>query len=136
MDVADIGTSMDYKRPCKLRCSYRGIDIRHLQTKAGVWELVVQAQFVKVKGSSAAVRKAQGIFLNSGVVLDVESEDIEVSVGDHLRIGAPPLLMTYVVASIDRNRIVCCVDVTDENEEPIYVPLKEANLLYNKYIRY
>jgi hypothetical protein len=82
IEIAD--SNLEYKRPSKLRCSYRGVDIRHLQTKSGVWELVVQARFVKVKGRSTAVRKAQEVFLNHGVVSDIESEDIEVSVGDHI----------------------------------------------------
>jgi hypothetical protein len=123
-------------RPSKLRCSYRGIDIRHLQTKSGVWELVVQARFVKVKGSSFAVRKAHGIFLNNGIVSDVESEDIEVSVNDYIRIVNPPNLHTYYTESIDSNGVVCCKDVTDDDQEPIFMSLKEANTLYNKYIRY
>lgn len=134
IDPADV--DVGYERPSKLRCSYRGIDFRHLQTQSGVWELVVQARFVKLKGSSLAVRKAQSIFLNDGVASDVESEDIEVSEGDYIRIGVPPHLNTYVVDSIDCNGLVCCKDVTDDNEEPIYMSLKEANLQYNKYIRY
>jgi hypothetical protein len=107
-----------------------------LQSKTGVWELVVQARFVKLKGCSLAVRKAQGLFLNDGISSDVESEDIEAAVGDYIRIGAPPHLNTYVVESIDSNGLVCCKDATDENDEPIYMSLKEANLQYNKYIRY
>jgi hypothetical protein len=123
-------------RPSKLRCSFRGVDICHVQSRSGVWELVVQARFVKVRGSSLAVRKAQGMFLNNDVPSDVESEDIEVSVGEYIRIGVPPNLNTYVVVSIDNNGIVCCADASDENTAPIYMPLKKANFLYNKYIRY
>jgi hypothetical protein len=126
-----------YERPTKLRCSYRGVDFRHMQGKNGVWELVVQARFLKLKGRSAAVRKAQSLFLNpEGIVSDVESEDIEVNVGDYIRIGTPPNLNTYVVDSIDQNGVVCCKDVTECNDEPIYMSLKEANSQYNKYIRY
>jgi hypothetical protein len=88
---------------------------------------VVQAHFVKVKGSSVVVRKAQGIFLNTGVVSDVESDDIEVSVGSHIQIGNPPHLMTYVVDSIDGNGVVCCMDATVDTEEPIHMSMKEAN---------
>jgi hypothetical protein len=124
------------KRPCKLRCSYRGVDIRHLQTKNGVWELIVQARFVKVKGCALSVRKAQGLFLNQGVVSDVESEDIEVSVGEFIRIGVPPNLNTYEIESIDENGVVCCRDATDNSGDPVFMSLKEANALYNKYIRY
>jgi hypothetical protein len=129
-------TDLAYQRPSKLRCSYRGLDIRHLQSKSGVWELVVQARFVKVHGSSLAVRKAQGMFLNTGEISDVDSEDLEVSVGEYLRIGVPPHLHTYIVDSIDSNGVVCCKDATDENEEPIFMSLNEANYIYNKYIRY
>jgi hypothetical protein len=134
--IDDANADVDYKRPTKLRCSYRGVDIRHLQTKNGVWELVVQARFVKVKASSVAVRKAQCAFLRDGVISDVESEDLEVSAGEFIRIGVPPNLHTYFVDSIDSNGVVCCKDATDENEPPVYMSLKEANTLYNKYIRY
>lgn len=134
IDLAD--SEIDYERPSKLRCSYRGVDIRHLQTKSGVWELVVQARFVKLKGGSIAVRKAQAMFLNNAVVSDVESEDLEVSIGDYLRIGVEPNLNTYVVESIDAKGIVCCRDATDDHEQPIYMTLKEANYQYNKYTRY
>jgi hypothetical protein len=125
-----------WKRPAKIRCSYRGVDIRHNQTQSGVWKLVVQARFVKLRGSSAAVRKAQCVFFNKGVVSDVESEDIKISVGDCIRIGAPPRLLTYIVDSIDQNGIVCCKDVSNDTVEPVYMSLKEANKQYNKYIRY
>jgi hypothetical protein len=130
IDVADVDL-LEYKRSCKLRCSYRGVDLRHMQSKSKIWELVVHARFAKVKGSSLAVRKAQGIFLNDGAALDVESGDI----GDYLRIGVPPHLNTYVLDSIN-NDVVCCKNVTDENDTPIFMLLQEANLQYNKYISY
>jgi hypothetical protein len=76
------------------------------------------------------------LFLNAGVVSDVESEDLEVSIGEYIRVGEPPNLNTYVVESIDSNGVVCCRDATDDNEDPIYMSLKEANRRYNKYIRY
>jgi hypothetical protein len=111
-----------------------------MQTKSGLWELVVQAKFVKVRGNStgSAARKAQGIFLNVGALAasDVESEDIEVGVGDYIRIGDPPALLLYEVESIDSNGVVCCKDATDSSHDRVHMSLKEANELYNKYIRY
>jgi hypothetical protein len=125
-----------YRRPCKLRCSYRRVNMRHLKTKRGVWELMVQAQFVKVKGGLLAVRKAQGMFLNDGAVSDVESEDISVGVGDCICIGNYLELFTDVVDSIDENGVVCYKEVTNDTGEAVYISLEEANERYNKYIRY
>jgi hypothetical protein len=70
------------------------------------------------------------------VVSDVESEDISVSVGDYIRIGTHPDLITYIIDSIDENGVVCCKDATDDSYEPVFLSLGEANALYNKYIRY
>jgi hypothetical protein len=42
-------------------------------------------------------------------------------------VGTPPNLNTYVVDSIDKQGVVCCKDVTECNDEPIYMSLKEAN---------
>jgi hypothetical protein len=123
-------------RPKRLRCSYRGLDIRHIQSKNGMWELAVQVRFVKVKGDAPAVAKAQALFLSDGVPSDVESEDLEVSPGVCIRIGNPPNLNTYIVDSIDSNGQVCCKDPTDDSDPPVYLSLEEANELYNKYIRY
>jgi hypothetical protein len=127
-----------YQRPRKLRCSYRGLDFRHVQSKNGTWELAVQVRFVKVMGSAPAVVKAQSVVLATGVssASDVESEDLEVCVGAYIRIGTPPNLNTYVIESIDSNGTVCCKDATDDNEDPVFLSLAEANELYNRYIRY
>jgi hypothetical protein len=89
-------------------------------------------------GNAPAVMKAQSVVLATGVssASDVESEDLEVSVGAYIRIGSPPNLNTYVIESIDSVGTVCCKDVTDDNEAPVFLSLEEANELYNRYIRY
>jgi hypothetical protein len=125
-----------YERPKKMRCSYRGLDFRHTQANNGVWELSVQARFVKVSGNASAVLKAQDAVLKRAVVSDAESEELEVQVGSHVRIGTPPILVTYEVESISASGIVRCIDPTDDEEPAVELTLREANELYNKYIRY
>jgi hypothetical protein len=124
------------ERPWKLRCSYRGLDFRHMQSKNGTWDMSVQVRFCKVRGNSPAVLKAQGVVLSTEVVSDVESEDLEVTEGVLIRLGSPPHLSTYIVDSIDTAGNVFCKDPTDENEAPVILKLEEANRIYNKYIRY
>jgi hypothetical protein len=122
-------------RPKKLRCSYRGLDLRHVQSKMGTWEMIVQARFSKVLGNSHAVIKAQSAVLTAAVVSDVESEELEVRVGVYIRIGIPPNLETYVVDSID-NGLIHCKDPTDDDADVVVLSIEEANELYNRYIRY
>jgi hypothetical protein len=84
------------KRPYKLRCSYRGLDFRHTQSKNGTWEMSVQVRFVKVNGNAPAVVKAQGLVLTGGLISDQESEDLDVREGDLIRLGTPPHLSKYM----------------------------------------
>ena len=72
------------------------------------------------------------------VASDGESEDLEVQVGDYIRIGSPPNLDLYIVESIDSNGRVCCKDPTNDSDDsvPLFLSLAEANGWYNKYIRY
>jgi hypothetical protein len=107
-----------YARPRKLRCSYRGLDIRYVQSKMGTWEMIVQARFSKLRGSSQAVLKAQSAVLSTTVVSDVKSEELEVRPGVYIRIGSPPQLETYVVDSID-NGVVRCKDPTDDKADTV-----------------
>jgi hypothetical protein len=51
------------ERPYKLRCSYQGLDFRHIQSKNNTWEMAVQVRFVKVHGNAPAVVKLQGVVL-------------------------------------------------------------------------
>jgi hypothetical protein len=97
--------------------------------------LAVQVRFIKVRGDSPAVMKAQNVVLTTGVVSDVESEELEVRAGVYIRIGTPPNLITYIVESID-DGMVCCKDPTDNSEPPVFLTVDEANELYNRYIRY
>jgi hypothetical protein len=123
-------------RPCKLQCTYRGLDFRHIQSKNGSWEMSVQARFVKVKGNSPAVLKAQGIVLSTGLSSEGESEDLDITEGDLIRIGTPTHLTTYVVHSIDGDGNVCCKDPTDDQEGLVYLTMDEAKRRFNEYIRY
>jgi hypothetical protein len=125
-----------HERPSKLRCSYRGLDFRHIQNKNGTWELAVQVRFVKLPGNAPAVVKAQGVVLTGDITSDQESEDLEVREGVLIRLGSPPHLTTYIVDSIGNDGMVRCVDATDENEAPVFLTLEEAKTRYNKYIRY
>jgi hypothetical protein len=125
------------ERPWKLRCSYRGLDFRHMQSKNGVWEMAVQVRFCKVRGNAPAVLKAQGIVLSTEITSDGESEDLSVSIGDLIRLGSPPNLTTYIVDSIDYNTgKVCCKDAADEDEPHVFITLEAAKKQYNQYIRY
>jgi hypothetical protein len=123
------GNKEVFDRPTKLRCSYRGLDIRHIENKSGCWELAVQVRFVKVQGNSPAILKAQAVVLSDGAPSDVESEDLEVSVGVYIRIGTHPNLITHVVECIDDNGRVRCRDATDDEQAPVYLSLVEANEL-------
>jgi hypothetical protein len=125
-----------HERPSKLRCSYRGLDFRHTQSKNGTWDMTVQVRFVKVRGNAPAVVKAQAVALATESNSDVESVDLEISEGDLIRLGSPPHLTTYIVDSIDQNGQVRCKDPTDDNEPHIIITREEANLRYNRYIRY
>lgn len=87
-------------RPSKLRCSYRGLDFRHIQNKNGTWDFAVQVRFVKVRGNAPAVVKAQCVVLTGEVISDQESEDLEVREGVLIGLGAPPDLSTYIVNHI------------------------------------
>jgi hypothetical protein len=124
-----------YARPRKLRCSYRGLDLRHVQTKMGTWEMIVQARFSKLIGNAPAVIKAQSAVLGHAVVSDVESEELEVRPGVLIRIGTPPDLETFVVDSVNEG-VVRCKDPTDDEAETVILSVQEANDLYNRYIRY
>jgi hypothetical protein len=101
----------------------------------GTWEMIVQARFLKLRGNSKAVMKAQSAVLTNAVVLDVESEELEVRAGAYIRIGTPPQLETYVVDSVD-NGLVQCKDPTDDDADTVVLTVSEANELYNRYIRY
>jgi hypothetical protein len=101
----------------------------------GTWEMVVQAQFLKLRGNAQAVIKAQSAVLSNSVVSDVESEELEVQVGVYIRIGVPPNLETYVVDSVE-DRIVRCKDPTNQNAHTVILTVSKANELYNRHIRY
>jgi hypothetical protein len=127
--------SKGYARPRKLRCSYRGLDFRHVQSKMGTWEMIVQARFSKLMGNAAAVIKAQSSVLSSSVVSDVESEELEVRPGVLIRVGNPPNLETLQVDSVEKG-MVRCKDPADSDADTVVLGLTEANELYNRYIRY
>jgi hypothetical protein len=112
------------------------LDFRHIQAKNAIWEMAVHVRFIKVRGNSPVVVKAQSVVLTGDSFSDVESEDLEVSEGVLIRLGLPPNLSTYIVESIDIGGRVCCKDSTDELAVPVFLSLKEAKRRYNQYIRY
>jgi hypothetical protein len=122
-------------RPCKLQCTYQGLDFRHIQSKNGSWEMAVQACFVKVKGNAPAVIKAQGVVLSTGLSMDAKSEDLDILEGDLIRLGTPTHLTTYIVDSIDVDGNVCCKDPTKDHADLVYLTMEEAKRRFNEYIR-
>jgi hypothetical protein len=111
------------RKRMKLRCSYRGLDIKQSTSCTGIPELSVQCRFLKVKGNSFAVSKVHG-----NLVSDSESEshcsDVQVEVNDFITVEGRKV---YRVSEITPSGIVRCVSPTHPINDPIEITIEEAN---------
>jgi hypothetical protein len=111
------------RKRMKLRCSYRGLDIKQSTSCNGIPELTVQCRFLKVKGNSIAVSKVHG-----NLVSDSESEsicsEVQVEVNDFITVEGRKV---YRVSEITPTGMVRCVSPTHPINDPIEITLEEAN---------
>ena len=124
-------TDMEWRDPRqhkrqKLTCAYRGIDFKHASYENGVSELGVQLRFVKVKGSSDAVRQIQ----HGGVAVDDAENELPLDINDCFQFNNK----YYHVKVIRRDgRVLSEEVVSDMAKVKLNLPYSEVSYLVNQY---
>jgi hypothetical protein len=115
------------KKPIKLLCSYRGLDIRFTTARHGTSEISVQCRFVKVRADSQSVHKVLGS--NVSYVSDTDSSFLMVSEGDFLTLDNDKV---YVVRDVLGDGTVRCESPSHPINDPIVISVEEANEALNR----
>lgn len=119
------------KKPMKLLCSYRGLDIRFTTARHGTSEIIVQCRFIKVRGDSKLVHKVLSSNPSECYVSDTDSSILMVSEGDFITLDNDKV---YVVKELVGNGTVRCESPSHPINEPIVITVAEANeALHRKY---
>jgi hypothetical protein len=121
----DVGSSVlkERAKQMKLLSSYQGLDIWYSVGRNIVPALLVQCQFVKLRGDSIAVCKLHGRISNESES-DSDSSSLHVEIGDYLHVQGKK---AYVVQEICNNGTARCASPTFPKNEPIVLTIEEAN---------